>query len=105
MSANIYSGPDEVEVQRAKGLAMDLIETVRQAYESHVSGVPPSSAMHYQPQQPQQPPAPQQMSPPGMSAPPGTQGGFSYAPGAAAPSYGGAQGYQQYCIVHVYRSC
>ncbi len=52
--------------------------------------------MHYQPQQPAAAPAPQQqMSPPGIAAPPGT--GFSFAPGASAPSYGGAQGYQQYC--------
>jgi hypothetical protein len=97
-----------VEVQRARGLAMDLIETVRQAYESHVSGVPPQSAGHYQSQP--QPPQPQQFGPPGMAAPPGADAGFSYgapagmtAPGMTAPgsdpyaAYGGYQAYQQYC--------
>ena len=78
---------------------MDLIETVRQAYEAHISGVPPPSAAHYQPQQPAAAP-PQQMSPPGITAPPGTS--FSFAPGAAAPSYTGAQGYQQYCTPNLF---
>jgi hypothetical protein len=103
-----YSGPDEVEVQRARAMAMDLIETVRQSYESHKSGVPPQSAIHYQTQAPAAQPL-QITGPPGMSAPPSNSGGFSYggAPGAAvgaAPgadpyaAYGGYQAYQQYCM-------
>jgi hypothetical protein len=114
LSSPNRSGPDEVEIARAKAMAIDLIETVRQAYEAHRNGVPtpaPQAAVsHYQPQQA----APQQIqAPPGASAsPPGAQGGFSYggysaapgaAPGAAAPgadpyaAYGGYQQYQQYC--------
>jgi hypothetical protein len=64
---------------------MDLITTVRQAYEQHISGVPAPSQ-----------PAPQQVSPP-------TVPGFNSAPGATAPgsdpyaAYGGYQAYQQYC--------
>lgn len=95
------SGPDEVEVQKAKNLALDLIETVRQAFEAHISGAPPpaaAGAMHYQPQAS----APSSMSPPGAAPPPGAQGVLSLAPGAAPGSdpyaaYGGYQAYQQHC--------
>ena len=82
------SGPDEVEVQRAKQLALDLIATVRQAYEAHISGGPPPSATAAQPAPPM---------------PPAGAPGYNAAPGAAPGSdpyaaYGGSQGYQQYCI-------
>lgn len=96
-------------------MAIDLIETVRQQYEAHRSGVPPPSAMHYQPQQQTQPLA-ITAAPPGVAPPTSMQGGFAYgAPGArgggppgyvapgAAPGadpyaqYGGYQGYQQSC--------
>jgi len=97
-------------------MAMDLIDTVRQQYEAHRSGVPPPQAMHYQSAAPQQ----QQLVLHG-GAPPGAQGGFAYggpgvpgvpggmgaAPGYSVPGaapgadpyaqYGGYQGYQQYC--------
>jgi hypothetical protein len=86
------SGPDEVEVAKARSMALDLIATVRQAYEAHRSGGPPPSAPSASP--PAQPP-PTQLVPPGVNAPPG----MSY-PGASDPyaAYGGYQAYQQYCI-------
>jgi hypothetical protein len=101
------SGPDEVELARAKAMAIDLVETVRQAYEAHRNGVPaaaPPEAVHYQPQQ-----TPSQIAaPPSASPPPGalSYGGYGAAPGAApgtAPgadpyaAYGGYQQYQQSC--------
>ena len=94
------SGPDEVEVFRAKELAVDLINTVREAYEAHISGVPPQSSIPA-PQLPIQQQhhiaPPQQMSPPGVPPPPpGAAPPFTFAPGSAYP------GYQppQYCTPH-----
>ena len=108
------SGPDEVEVQRARGLAEDLINTVREQYEVHVSGVPPpSAAIHYQLQPPSAPPAQQPLQitvpppppgqmfgPPGMTGPPGIGmtgppgTAFSMPPGFSAPP----PPPQQFCI-------
>jgi len=88
------SGPDESEVLRARQLAIDLIDTVRQQFEAHIHGTPT--------------PAPTQASPPPVAAPlsispPPGQPSFGYAPGAtpiADPyaAYGGYQAYQQYCM-------
>jgi hypothetical protein len=88
LSQTNASGPDEVEVQRAKSMAIDLVNTVRQAYEAHKSGQPA-------PTQPSQPSHPQnQLVAPGVNAPPGT----SYGGADPYAAYGGFQAYQQYCI-------
>ena len=106
------SGPDEVEVQRARGLAEDLINTVREQYETHVSGVPPpSAAIHYQQQPPSAPPAQQplqitapppppgqMLGPPGMTGPPGI--GMTGPPGMAfnmPPGFSAPPPPQQFC--------
>jgi hypothetical protein len=106
-----FSGPDEVELARARAMAVDLVETVRQSYEAHRNGGPQPSAVHYQPEQqaPAQIQAPPSASPPGASSSLASYGAYSAAPGAApgtAPgadpyaAYGGYQQYQQYCTYH-----
>jgi len=70
-------------------MALDLISTVRQAYEAHRTGQPTPSAPAPPPQPPQN-----QLVAPGVNAPPGT----SY-PGAPDP-YAAYSGYQSFNCIH-----